>query len=518
MTKPNANGISRVVPFKFNAAQKYVHKKIEEQKEKHGYVRAIVLKGRQQGVSTYVEGRFYWKTTNNTGEKTYILTHKSEATDNLFAMANRYHENAPVHVKPNVGKKNAKEFTFNKIDSKYQVATAGAKGSGRSATLTNVHGSEVAFWENAQSHLGGMLQAVPLAKGTEVLLESTAQGLGNVFHKQWQMAVKGQSDFIAIFVPWFWQEEYRRKTPDDFQLYTSQESVPEGELTEEEYATFHKLDDEQMYWRRKKIAELGGGEEGFFTFKEEYPATADEAFQASQVGNSLNTRKFVLKARKSTVASQGSLIVGVDPGGDGEGGDPTGIIRRRGRRMFDPQVITKLNTMQIAALVWRIVRKEKPVRVFVDVGGIGKGVYDRLMEMQGTHGIVVAVNFGEQANDPEAYVNHRAEMHWLMKEWLEDIGGANIPDDDQIQAEFLSCIVAPTDSRQRKLLRSKEWMRSKGLPSPNLADAGALTFAQPIAAIGMQQGNATSDFDPFSGGVDSMGGMGYADSDFDPLG
>lgn len=517
LAKPEGNQLATIKPFIFNTAQNYIHKRIEEQRSEIGRVRAMILKGRQQGASTYVEGRYYWKTSNNAGEKTYILTHKTEATDNLFAMVERYHDNAPVHVQPHVGKKNSKEFTFDKLDSRYQVATAGAKGAGRSATLSNVHGSEVAFWENATSHLGGMLQAVPLAAGTEVILESTAQGIGNVFHKQWLMAERGESDFIAIFVPWFWQDEYERDVPVDFVLNSNPEDVPVGELTEEEYARAHKLNDRKMFWRRMKIIELGGGEEGFYTFCEEYPATADEAFQASQVGNSLNLRKYVVQARKNDVASQGSLIIGIDPGGEGEGGDPTGIIRRRGRRAFNPQLITKMNTMQLVSLIFRIVNEENPSRVFIDIGNMGKGIFDRLMEMPGMKGVVIAVNFGGAANDPTKYKNRRAEMHWLAKEWLEQEGGANIPDTDAIQGDLLASVIAPSDSEQRRQLRSKEWMKSKGIQSPNLADALALTFALPVEAFAYGQGNSQVDFDPVSGQVDAANMQGNSAIDFDPF-
>lgn len=515
VTKPDASGKSLVVPFRFNTAQRYVHRRIEEQKARFGWVRALVLKGRQQGISTYAEGRNYWKTTNNKGEKTYILTHKQEATDNLFAMVERYHANCPPFVQPTVTTKNAKELVFGHLDSRYQVATAGAKGAGRSATLINVHGSEVGFWENAESHLGGMLQAVPLAPGTEVILESTANGVGNVFHKQWQLAEKGQSDFIAIFVPWFWQEEYRRRAPDEFECNGDPESVPEGELTELEYQETFRLNDDQMYWRRRKIVELGGGEEGYWLFKQEYPATADEAFQSTST-HSFLSRRSVLKARKSTVATDGRLIIGVDPGGEEEGNDASAIVRRRTRRIFDPQTFTTLNTMQLAALVHRIIVKERPIRVFVDVGGKGKGVVDRLLEMPGTAGIVVPVNFGEAANDPEAYVNRKAEMAWLLKEWIEDVGGANIPDDDALQADFLASVADDPDSNQRRRLKSKKWLRSKGIPSPNIFDAACLTFASPIDDATMTIGNSATNFDPFSGAI-AVGSIGNSSVYFDPF-
>ena len=516
MTKPDVHGHAQIVPFRFNAAQRYIHKRIEQQRADTGMVRAIILKGRQQGASTYTEGRFYWKTTNNEGQKTYILTHKDEATQNLFTMVERYHDNAPQFVKPHVSSNNKKEMVFDVLDSRYQVATAGAKGAGRSATLINVHGSEVGYWENAQSHLGGMLQAVPLARGTEVILESTANGVGNVFHNQWKLAESGQSDFIAIFVPWFWQEEYARPVPDDYQINSDRETVPEGELTEEEYKDAYELTDEQIYWRRKKIIELGGGDEGFFEFKKEYPATADEAFQASTRGSLLSLRS-VVRARKSNVATEGPLIIGVDPAGDGENSDRTAIVRRRTRRIFGIQTFNKLNTMQIAAHIHKIIREEKPAKVFIDVGGLGVGIVDRLLELPGTAGIVVPVNFGESALEPDRYTNRKGEMAWSLKEWMDDPGGANIPDTDEVQADFLATPPDDPDSNNRRRLKDKKWVRKHAGFSPDIFDAACLTFAMPVGSGVMVQGNTSTDFDPLDWGSSGGGGVGNSSVDFDVL-
>jgi len=480
LAKPTDDNSKReLVPFKFNDAQRYVHGIAEKQLAEKGHVRIMVLKGRQQGISTYVEGRFFWKTTHHSGLRAYILTHKSEATENLFAMVSRYLKNAPPQVRPMVGRDSMKTLEFVKLDSQYQVATAGSKGAGRSATLTNVHGSEVAFWEHGEEHLKGMMQAVVAGGGTEVWLETTANGVANFSYAMWRNAQAGLSDFLAVFVPWFWQTEYRRKVGDDFEVSNDRESVPEDELTEFEYQRQYGLDDEQIAWRRAKINELGGGERGFFSFMQEYPATADEAFQEAGA-RSLISRRLVNAAVKSNVETQGDLIIGVDPAGEGEDGDGTGIIRRRTRRMFNPQLLKGLNTMQLAAHVRRIIKSEKPVKVFIDVGGIGKGTYDRLIEWPDCRNVVVAVNFGSGAYDPETYLNRRAEMYWEMLEWFEDVGGANIPNDPTLKAELLSVFADDDDSQQRKRLKSKKWMRSKNYPSPNLADAGALTFAEPV--------------------------------------
>src|SRR5690606_18150031 len=101
-------------------------------------------------------------------------------------------------------------------------------------------------WPHADTHAAGVLQAVPDADGTEVILESTANGVGNFFHEKWRDAEKGVGDFIAVFVPWYWQDEYRKPVDADFQM-TEEES---------EYAGAYGLDREQIAWRRNKLAEL----------------------------------------------------------------------------------------------------------------------------------------------------------------------------------------------------------------------------------------------------------------------
>ena len=90
----------KLEPFILNKAQKYIHSRVEEQRALTGKVRAIILKGRQQGCSTYIEGRFYWRVTHSKGMRAFILTHEEEATNNLFEMAKRYHDHCHFAVKP----------------------------------------------------------------------------------------------------------------------------------------------------------------------------------------------------------------------------------------------------------------------------------------------------------------------------------------------------------------------------------------------------------------------------------
>src|SRR6266545_4421059 len=194
-----------IAPLVFNRAQRFVHDKLEMQRAEIGKVRALILKGRQQGCSTYIAGRFYHCVTRNRGMRVYILTHEDQATQNLFEIVTRFHDH--WDRRPSTGAANAKELYFDKLDSGYNVGTAGTKGVGRSSTVQLFHGSEVAFWPFAKTHAAGILQAIPDAPGTESILESTANGIGNFFHRCWREAEAGSNGYVAIFVLWFWQEE-----------------------------------------------------------------------------------------------------------------------------------------------------------------------------------------------------------------------------------------------------------------------------------------------------------------------
>jgi hypothetical protein len=135
-------------PLKLNAAQLHIHACLEKQLQEKGRVRALVLKGRQQGCSTYVEARFYWKVTHQKGVRAFILTHLDDASRNIYQIVKRFHENCPAAVKPHTGFSNSRELVFDRLDSGYQVGTAKSSGVGRSNTLQYFHGSEVAYRAN----------------------------------------------------------------------------------------------------------------------------------------------------------------------------------------------------------------------------------------------------------------------------------------------------------------------------------------------------------------------------------
>ena len=466
-------------PFRLNTAQRYLHERIEQQLFEEEQVRVLVLKGRQQGISTYVEGRFYWKTQFRHGVKAYILTHLQEATDNLFSMVERYHNNVPEEIRPSTSKESAKELLFDGLDSGYKVGTAGSKGAGRSSTVHYFHGSEVAFWPNADRHAAGVLQAVPKRNNSEVILESTANGVGGYFHELWKKAEKGVSEFIAVFIPWFWQEEYRANPPTMWE--------PTGE--EQQYADWYGLDRKQTYWMYLKNIELGGNPGLICTlFKQEYPSNAAEAFQMSGHDSIIESAN-VMNARKNVIENPyGARVMGVDPARYGD--DRTSLIDRKGRKAYNLQSYHKKSTMETVGYVAERIRLAEaegdPYQaVFVDVVGLGAGVVDRLKEL-GYADLIKPVNAGARPNVPERYMNKRVEMWHQAALWLKSDEGVDIPDSDSLHAD----LIAPAysfNSRQQMVLQTKEDMRKDGIPSPDEAEALILTFAYQVRSEGAQR-------------------------------
>ncbi len=466
-----------VEPFLLNRAQLYIHDRLEAQYKAHGKVRAVIVKGRQQGCSTYVQARYFHKTITNRGIKTFILTHEGQATKNLFEMTKRYYEYLPAGLCPRANRDSQKELKFETIDSGYAIGTAGAKGTGRSQTVQLLHGSEVAHWPNAAEHAQGLFQAVGDQANTEIILESTANGIGNFFHQSWVSAEQGASEFQAIFVPWYWQPEYKA-----FYTQTKEEIF----LSEEEDELLRVYEPngmtrEHIYWRRFKIGQFSNDHDiGVKLFNQEYPTCANDAF-LNPVDDTFIQSRFVTAARKANiqVSPTAPLIIGVDPAiGDN---DRCAIIKRKGRVAYDVESLRNYNTMELAGKLKGMIDREKPAKVFIDCIGIGAGVVDRLQEMG--YSCVEGINVARTANDKDKFANLRAELWWEMRDWLMGELPVQIPDEDELHRDLCS-LGYKHRSNGQLLIESKAELKARGMPSPDLADALMHTFA-----MGQHAGN-----------------------------
>jgi hypothetical protein len=453
----------KIQPFLLNRPQQYLHERLEAQLKETGKVRALVLKGRQQGVSSYVGGRYYHKTTTNFGRKTLIVAHQQKSTGGLFDMVKLFHKHNPLPVPTDAS--NAIELVFGQIGSKYSLATAGTEDVARGMTAQLAHLSEFGFWSNGQKHMAGLGQVVPDVAGSEIIIESTANGIGNAFHALWQEAEAGRGEYLAIFIPWFWSTEYRATVPVDFVR-------TDAEL---ELVNAYGLDNEQLQWRRNKLSSYGDGFE--WLFMQEYPCCAAEAFQTSTTNPLISPTNVMAAVNSKYLDMSAPLVIGCDPAGDGvNDADRTSFAFRRGRVCLRIEYHNGLDTMQIAGKLAEYWRDMEPDGMFIDKGGLGAGVYDRLIELGFP---VIGVNNANRATDAERFENKRAEMWWTMRDWFAD-QPCRIPNN----AALISDLTAPQpkiSSNGRKLLEKKEDMAKRQVRSPDGGDALSLTFAEPVA-------------------------------------
>ncbi len=189
------------------------------------------------------------------------------------------------------------------------------------------------------------------------------------------------------------------------------------------------------------------------------------------------------------------LVVGVDPARFGD--DRSVIVVRQGLRMEKPMIHHGVDNMQLAGLVAQVIDDRDPDAVFIDVGG-GAGVIDRLRQLDY---YIVEVPFGGKANQPNLFVNRRAEMWWQVKEWLGN--GGSIPNDTALKAE-LSTPTYWFDAVGKRCLESKDEIKKRlqGGGSPDIADALALTFAYPVAKqlpreVREKIDTSPKDYDPY---------------------
>lgn len=190
-------------------------------------------------------------------------------------------------------------------------------------------------------------------------------------------------------------------------------------------------------------------------------------------------------------------ILGVDVARFGD--DRSVLFPRQGRMAFRPKVFRNLGTMDLADQVAFSIDKWKPDGVIIDQTGVGAGVVDRLRQMG--HDVIGV----DGANSPltvlPRFLNRRVEMWWLLNEWLKT--GGSIPDD----GELISELTAPTyffAAGGKLQLESKADLKKRGLPSPDKADALALTFAVPVVprpfALPREDEGSRSpnDYDPYA--------------------
>lgn len=184
--------------------------------------------------------------------------------------------------------------------------------------------------------------------------------------------------------------------------------------------------------------------------------------------------------------NEGALILGVDVARYGD--DRSVLYWRRGTdaRSMPPQWLAKASTVTLAREVRDQILTHHPDAVFIDETGVGAGVLDMLLDWN-LPTMIVGVNFSSAPDGlaEEKCANKRAEIWQLMKDWLpRGCIPENLPGTETSFVEELCGVLYGFNGRDAIQLESKKDMKRRGVPSPDYADALALTFTLPVMPPG----------------------------------
>lgn len=378
------------------------------------FVRLYILKARRFGVSTWVTGRFFWRTSLHENRYSVVVTHEPQATDYLFKMQKRYYDNSHPEFKPETKYNNTSKLEFNTsdgqgLDSAIRVGTANVGDFGSAMMIHDLLMSESAKYpQTSQKELeASILQCVPKVSDTAVVFESTAKGLGGEFYKgfwacriryeiylnaegkpAWRKVINPDADpsnqYCAVFIPAFAFLEYRMPVPEEFVRTAEEEKL---------VRTFN-VPDEYLQWRRLTLANECKGD--INVFHQEYPHTAREAFISSgtpsfDVEKVMQAREIALKfppiARYECLKATGQWIA-----------RPDGEL-----------------------LVWEEPRPGTPYLVSADVAeGLEHGDFDSASVWNHHTGVQVAHYHGHMdPYDFATYLNHLGRRYnnaWMVVE------------------------------------------------------------------------------------------------------
>ena len=256
------------IPFLLNPPQDIVNNSLGNMD--------IILKARQEGISSLIGARFLvdWLTVENS--RSVVISHEDKATQRLFdrvkyfldSMKKTWPGELPYSLKFN----SRHEIVNKKNNSVFYIGTAGSRAFGRGDTINNLHISELSLWVEQERLMIGLLQSVP--KDGNIIIESTANGIGDYFYKLCVRAREGSSPFKFHFLPWFMLPSYVMPVTFPMELTVEEQNL---------INTYH-LTREQIAWRRWKINQMNGDWQdpaSWDKFNQEFPSNADEAFIVS---------------------------------------------------------------------------------------------------------------------------------------------------------------------------------------------------------------------------------------------
>lgn len=267
----------RLIPFVWNEPQSQVWDVVSKGRRRVG-----CLKARQEGISTWIAGYFFWKVLFNPNERAVVLAHETEAAARIFSIYKNFYECMPGWMKDHFPLRHSTktELVFKKHTGYVRIATANSPDKLRGTTVHYLHCSEMAFWDKAELVFTAAMQS--LTDRGAAFVETTANSF-NHFYSWWT----SRNGYKKVFLPWMALHEYQLiETKNGF---TDYEGVPiqfDDEIMtiinrvlepeEQDYVRLHSLTKAQTMWMKWALSQKC--DDDWKTFSQEYPASAQEAF------------------------------------------------------------------------------------------------------------------------------------------------------------------------------------------------------------------------------------------------
>lgn len=289
--------VSRIHPFIFNKAQQYSWNIFANMLGEGLALFIVFLKARQLGVSTLVLATHEWHVWRERDVNTTVIAHKDKLAQTLVATLSLFYDELPdlIEIKPKLRANNRtarvpkKELYFsmkNGLEWRAQISTMVSKNfEARGERTKHILESEYAFYDDPQALNDALMPQLPpigspARKECSVIVESTPNGQ-NHFYDFWRVAKSGDTEWKAIFLPWFIADDlYSVEPPADWNMSRDEKRI-QKELSKERVNKYDGLQvtKAQMYWRNCEIkSKAGDHEDSEMAFNMEYPSDDESCF------------------------------------------------------------------------------------------------------------------------------------------------------------------------------------------------------------------------------------------------
>lgn len=278
-----------IVPFLLNDGQAILHRKIEAQRKQLGYVRAVLLKGRQLGGSTYSQSRLFHKTVTTRNFNTLLIAYDEASTSKIFDISRTFFDFMGEQFTPKVRFSNKRELVFENPDKRARGTDQGLKSgmmfqnqsqvnAGTGTTRQALHISEYAKWneDNIKILISSLLPTVHHVEDSFIIFESTAYVYGDHFREMCDEARSGRGEYIFCFVPWWLDSKNtipllpgEKIIPDKDEKFLIKLAA-KGQPTDD--VPPHEMRPEQLKWRRVQLVSFKE------MFDQEYPYDFESAW------------------------------------------------------------------------------------------------------------------------------------------------------------------------------------------------------------------------------------------------